>query len=82
MFVTRNKFPHVKAARNTEKVGQAWSWNTMDKSISNGNVRRQALAKWHLHKQTISLSCFPLGPNLDFWSDGWNVENGVALHCR
>ena len=23
-FVARNKFPHVKVARNTEKVGQAW----------------------------------------------------------
>jgi len=31
-FVTRNKFPHVKVASNTEKVGQAWSksrsWGT------------------------------------------------------
>ena len=25
MFVARNKFPHVKVARNTKKVGQAWS---------------------------------------------------------
>ena len=24
MFVARNKFPHVKVARNTKKVGQAW----------------------------------------------------------
>jgi len=23
-FVARNKFPYVKVARNTEKVGQAW----------------------------------------------------------
>jgi len=23
-FVTCNKFPHVKVARNTKKVGQAW----------------------------------------------------------
>jgi len=24
MFVARNKFPHLKVARNTKKVGQAW----------------------------------------------------------
>lgn len=23
-FVARNQFPHVKVARNTKKVGQAW----------------------------------------------------------
>jgi len=24
-FVAHNKFPHVKVARKTKKVGQAWS---------------------------------------------------------
>ena len=34
-FVARNKFPHVKVAHNTEKVGQAWprspksSWSNL-----------------------------------------------------
>jgi len=36
-LVARNKFPHVKVAHNTKKVGQAWSM--VCKSISSKNIQ-------------------------------------------
>jgi len=37
MFVARNKLPHVKVARNTKKVEQAWS--VVCKSIFSKNIQ-------------------------------------------
>jgi len=33
--VAHNKFPHVNVARNTKKVGQAWSTKTVDINLRN-----------------------------------------------
>ena len=45
-FVARNKFPHVKVARNTKKVGRVCIRQTSDKvcTESNATNRYQALA--------------------------------------
>jgi len=46
-FVARNKFPHVKVARNTKKVGQACIGQTSDKVFTESKAtnRHQALAR-------------------------------------